>query len=992
MSADEGFDNDAIHMGIEAAPPTQSLAGSTVPLALMPPTPSPSDTLSPSTSQVVVMNSGTTPVVQSTTPTDERRSIVSAPGRVAITGSPNATTTIALRSPLLLTRSNARRIRGRNRPRYNMNQRSLENYPTEVHSAPTGFFQQTGSCMFALPSSSSSTSSLSHSTVTVNESILSLLINLHSKLTNESDSYKPGPMNESRIGDGPYFIKRLIDLYVKLNVSSGQKSVENWRERLWPKPELPLDDPLASSSSGTSGATDETEEEKNARLKEERRRKARERQQKLMAEFASKQMAFMRNMEKEQADTGGDMEEEPKAETEEESSFVKMPEYECVICNQTCPSTVDRLMGMVTLLQSTSVLAHSRPSHRIRRPEDKENSDHALPCEESQLKKNSSRWTLAKYMEKKIDYLSIEFPSSWFNALSIGWEGGVHVQTCGHYLHLDCHKSYLKSLRTTHGTRHGLEQGEYACPLCRQMANSVLPVTPDIGQYGAMVHSRNPFDAKAVAQEITDLLTNVQPPNANLIKLLGGFMEDLTKATPPQFRSIRANPTTQSLFLFLCSIIRTNIEAEVLVRLSKSSQSGLKKSFVYLFHVLALNAKVFIHQPYTPIWSQLTGLPLPDDEAMIISQMDKEVPVLLKDVTSLLIQLIFSVPLNVDKAYYTGIVQMLYNLNFVQAMVQQSCAMQDSERQRLREVYLSGQKDGLGSDSSFLWNISSFLGVLIDILSHSSLYERTETEPSVVQKVLTSGELVDAASSVCLPFMRAASVLQSHLYGDNYPSAIEVDGDNEFDTLRTFLGLHDQQLKGVVSVLGAANWPNQLPLKVIKSWCQELIQFVQVSLITSRKLLLDKPITLETPSLLRLPHTYDQLFLFYHSLKCSKCNRTPKEPCVCLVCGTLVCMREQCCRSSSSQTLEAVSHSEVCGAGTTIYLAINSSTIIVIRGKRACVWGSVYLDSYGEEDRDLKRGKPLYLSEQRYHILEQQWLTHSFDHTNKRWVWHKDGL
>jgi E3 ubiquitin-protein ligase UBR3 len=91
-------------------------------------------------------------------------------------------------------------------------------------------------------------------------------------------------------------------------------------------------------------------------------------------------------------------------------------------------------------------------------------------------------------------------------------------------------------------------------------------------------------------------------------------------------------------------------------------------------------------------------------------------------------------------------------------------------------------------------------------------------------------------------------------------------------------------------------------------------------------------------------------------------------------------------------SFEAAHHASVCGAGTALYLAVHSSTVIVIRGKRACVWGSVYLDMHGEEDRDLKRGRPLYLSQLRFAVLEQQWLTHSFDHTNKRWVWHKDLL
>jgi hypothetical protein len=33
---------------------------------------------------------------------------------------------------------------------------------------------------------------------------------------------------------------------------------------------------------------------------------------------------------------------------------------------------------------------------------------------------------------------------------------------------------------------------------------------------------------------------------------------------------------------------------------------------------------------------------------------------------------------------------------------------------------------------------------------------------------------------------------------------------------------------------------------------------------------------------------------------------------------------------------------------------INASVIIIIRGHRFCLWGSVYLDAHGEEDRDLR--------------------------------------
>ena len=94
-------------------------------------------------------------------------------------------------------------------------------------------------------------------------------------------------------------------------------------------------------------------------------------------------------------------------------------------------------------------------------------------------------------------------------------------------------------------------------------------------------------------------------------------------------------------------------------------------------------------------------------------------------------------------------------------------------------------------------------------------------------------------------------------------------------------------------------------------------------------------------------------FQFYHKRKCSVCGQVPKEPTICLVCGLMVCLREACCKSEDKMH-EAVRHSIDCGAGTAPFLLVNSATIVVIRGKRACSWGSVYLDAYGEEDRELR--------------------------------------
>lgn len=39
-----------------------------------------------------------------------------------------------------------------------------------------------------------------------------------------------------------------------------------------------------------------------------------------------------------------------------------------------------------------------------------------------------------------------------------------------------------------------------------------------------------------------------------------------------------------------------------------------------------------------------------------------------------------------------------------------------------------------------------------------------------------------------------------------------------------------------------------------------------------------------------------------------------------------------------------------------------------------------------------RRGKPLYLSNDRFNLLESQWLSHRFGHINRSWVFHRDSL
>lgn len=90
---------------------------------------------------------------------------------------------------------------------------------------------------------------------------------------------------------------------------------------------------------------EEAKKQRESREREERRRRAKERQQKLMQEFANKQKQFMEKaMECDETGTEDD-------EGDEVEKVAKQQEYDCVICNQSSPSTEEQPMGLVVLIQ-----------------------------------------------------------------------------------------------------------------------------------------------------------------------------------------------------------------------------------------------------------------------------------------------------------------------------------------------------------------------------------------------------------------------------------------------------------------------------------------------------------------------------------------------------------------------------------------------------------------------------------------------------------------
>uniref|UniRef100_A0A8C8DFG9 E3 ubiquitin-protein ligase n=1 Tax=Oncorhynchus tshawytscha TaxID=74940 RepID=A0A8C8DFG9_ONCTS len=702
----------------------------------------------------------------------------------------------------------------------------------------------------------------------IHESMLSLLIKLHQKLSAKQNSLSATWLedmdanpNRHAHGDGITAIERILTKAATRSHQS-KRSIQEICGKVFP--------PVAPKKNSPTA--------KKTMDKEERRQRARERQQKLLAEFASRQKSFM--------ETAMDVVLGHRCKSDEAKKLPTTDE-ERIYPADTCGAAHDvRLALMQSFFKDSSCL----------------------------------------------------------QSVSIGWDGGVYVQTCGHTLHIDCHKSYMESLRNDQVMQgFSVDKGEFTCPLCRQFANSVLPCRPGRSTEVVSWHMPSNKKTSVLVKEVEDLQEQLGffPTESNLSKEMELVIKDIKNTTQRKYMDYGKNPgSPDNDFLFMYSVARTNLELELVHRggnLCSGGASGAAKRSCLnqLFHVLAMHMRLYsIDSAYNP-WTRLTQVAPSRDNCL--DDERPEVPMLFRDCPSLLIIFVLTMPQPLRKEHFICLVRMLYNLQYTQALAALSAKFSPEERQA--------------------WSTSGTLKKVMEI-SPSLPYCCFVLYPRAL------GYLYHPI--ICCP-VRLLLLFQ------------------EFSGLAGCLGLLDPapQPSNPMYSASCLDWTVSA-FDLMSQWCSE------VTGLADTQTLLVQDLQWASPHLLHLPDNYNTIFQYYHKKACTACKKVPKDPALCLVCGTFVCLKGLCCKQHG--ICECVWHSQHCGAATGIFLLINASVIIIIRGHRFCLWGSVYLDAHGEEDRDLRRGKPLFLCVERYRVLEQQWVSHTFDHINKRWGPHYNGL
>ena len=99
-------------------------------------------------------------------------------------------------------------------------------------------------------------------------------------------------------------------------------------------------------------------------------------------------------------------------------------------------------IGLVTLIQSSSVLAHKHEStNHLVLPTTEEEEKEELPPSWSD--------SLGLQYDNLFQEMNQTYDStSCLLAVHRGWKGGIHIQSCGHHMHYDCRSSYCETLRS----------------------------------------------------------------------------------------------------------------------------------------------------------------------------------------------------------------------------------------------------------------------------------------------------------------------------------------------------------------------------------------------------------------------------------------------------------------------------------------------------------------------------------------------------------------
>ncbi|XP_020954361.1 E3 ubiquitin-protein ligase UBR2 isoform X4 [Sus scrofa] len=201
-----------------------------------------------------------------------------------------------------------------------------------------------------------------------------------------------------------------------------------------------------------------------------------------------------------------------------------------------------------------------------------------------------------------------------------------------------------------------------------------------------------------------------------------------------------------------------------------------------------------------------------------------------------------------------------------------------------------------------------------------------------------------------MPFLRCSALFFHYLNGVPSPPEIQASGTSHFEQLCNYLSLPNnliclfQENKEIMKLL-------------IESWCHntEVKRYME-----GERDAISYP--RESNKLIDLPEDYSSLINQASNFSCPKSGGDKsRAPTLCLVCGTLLCSQSYCCQTEleGEDVGACTAHTYSCGSGVGVFLRVRECQVLFLAGKtKGCFYSPPYLDDYGETDQGLRIYSP----------------------------------
>nr|XP_020477956.1 E3 ubiquitin-protein ligase UBR2 isoform X1 [Monopterus albus] len=561
---------------------------------------------------------------------------------------------------------------------------------------------------------------------------------------------------------------------------------------------------------------------------------------------------------------------------------------------------------------------------------------------------------------------------------------GIHTASCGHIMHATCWQRYFEAVqlkeqrrqqRLRGHTSYDVENGEFLCPLCECLSNTVIPLLPHVHSADRSVdHPSLEVWLKTTNQQIAAL-------HSSHGNRSDSAAEEAEPAVPDGFRVdvIPQNPFSSSI-------------SEMITTFSMSTYKvGLKVNPNEQDHrvpVLSWSTCAFTIQSIEHL--------LMDEEKPLFGSLPCRQDNCLSSLTRFGSACWTAAPL---KTVHTHFIRLLAAL-VSDSQVDATLCILDIDMFHLlvysvlsySSVHSLDQSGQSVVDSAHLHLLHLVtVAHLVQILLTSNTEEVCMDQDtggsqeeeltcqlyntlrkhlgSVLPEVSSGWQLWRCVKAGVLPFLRATALFFHYLNSTAPPADLLVAGPSQWEALCSYLSLPSNLLQLHLS-------HHTLLEPLIHRWCchpgvRETLQGGGVIIRFPR----------ESNRLIDLPEDYSVLINQASSFTCPRSGGDKsRAPTLCLVCGSMLCSQSYCCQTEveGEDVGACTAHTFTCGAGLGLFLRVRESQVLFVAGKtKGCFYPPPYLDDYGETDQGLKRGNPLHLCLERYRKIERLWRQHA---------------